>query len=265
MWLSAWLPQKLVWLPIHLFILMPWMLDGSVPCIVWLRHLLKEPLFESYFLFVAHWTNLTTSHRCSDTTRVKEDGTIVTLTCIFCPRYSLDEGFTWNSYQFSANSIVVYGLLTEPGSISGNFSLWGSLPGRHSWVVIQIDMTGIFGESIVNRWILDPLLGRHGGRFSNYRMFLPQLSQNQHTDESKRPPPLLTILCRHRLWFRNNCLVISYLSSPGDDNYRLYSAFGMFFPSCWAALTILSHFGHFQLMRSRARLGIEQSGNFTVL
>lgn len=62
--------------------------------------------------------------------------------------YSVNEGLSWQSMSFmNQDKMVVYGLLTEPGSRTGVFSLWGSLPGPHQWVISQLNLTKLF-----DRW-----------------------------------------------------------------------------------------------------------------
>ena len=62
-----------------------------------------------------------------------------------CCRYSHDEGETWENYEFSSTKIIIYGLLTEPGEKTTVFSLFGSLPSHHSWIVVQVNLTTVLG------------------------------------------------------------------------------------------------------------------------
>ncbi|KAJ7384304.1 Sortilin- receptor, partial [Desmophyllum pertusum] len=44
-------------------------------------------------------------------------------------------------YKFLNNSrLYVYGLLTEPGEQSAEFTIYGSYSGTHKWVVVQINL-----------------------------------------------------------------------------------------------------------------------------
>nr|AAC63362.1 head-activator binding protein precursor [Hydra viridissima] len=61
-------------------------------------------------------------------------------------RYSYDEGNTWYSYNFYKTPLRIYGLLTEPGEKTTVFTLFGSLPEAHSWIVIQVDMKLVLGN-----------------------------------------------------------------------------------------------------------------------
>ena len=67
------------------------------------------------------------------------------ITVIFLCSYSYNEGVTWREYIFTNTSLRIYGLLTEPGSVNGNFSIWGSKPEAHSWVIIHLNLETIFG------------------------------------------------------------------------------------------------------------------------
>ena len=61
--------------------------------------------------------------------------------------YSWDEGEQWSSHQFlSDDRIYVYGLLTEPGEQSAQFTIFGSHSGRHEWIVVQADLRKVLGK-----------------------------------------------------------------------------------------------------------------------
>ncbi|XP_078381129.1 uncharacterized protein LOC144663915 isoform X2 [Oculina patagonica] len=61
--------------------------------------------------------------------------------------YSWNEGETWLTYRFLSNSrMYVYGLLTEPDEQSASFTIYGSHPGRHKWVVVQINLRKALGN-----------------------------------------------------------------------------------------------------------------------
>ncbi|XP_065643825.1 sortilin-related receptor isoform X5 [Hydra vulgaris] len=61
-------------------------------------------------------------------------------------QYSYDEGNTWNVYTFYTTPLRIYGLLTEPGEKSTVFTLFGSLPESHAWIIIQVDMKLVLGN-----------------------------------------------------------------------------------------------------------------------
>ncbi|KAJ7384250.1 Sortilin- receptor [Desmophyllum pertusum] len=63
--------------------------------------------------------------------------------------YSWNEGETWLTYKFLNNSrLYVYGLLTEPGEQSAEFTIYGSYSGTHKWVVVQIKLEEGIGQSL---------------------------------------------------------------------------------------------------------------------
>ena len=62
--------------------------------------------------------------------------------------YSWNEGETWLTYKFlNASRMYVYGLLTEPGEQSAEFTIYGSYPGTHKWVVVQINLRKALGKN----------------------------------------------------------------------------------------------------------------------
>ena len=63
--------------------------------------------------------------------------------------YSTDEGATWNSHQFIDDPIRVYGLITEPGENTTVFTMFGSRPGSHQWVIVTVDLKAAFRKFIL--------------------------------------------------------------------------------------------------------------------
>lgn len=60
----------------------------------------------------------------------------------------MNEGETWHTYQFlNTSRMYVYGLLTEPGEQSAEFTIYGSYPGMHKWVVVQINLRKVLGKN----------------------------------------------------------------------------------------------------------------------
>ena len=47
--------------------------------------------------------------------------------------------------------MYVYGLLTEQGEKSAEFTIFGSYRGLHKWVVVQIDLKKVLGRLILNQ------------------------------------------------------------------------------------------------------------------
>lgn len=62
--------------------------------------------------------------------------------------YSLDEGETWNAHVFVEENIRVYGLMTEPGENTTVFTLFGSKPTQHKWLIVNIDLRNAFCKYI---------------------------------------------------------------------------------------------------------------------
>ncbi|XP_069038470.1 sortilin-related receptor [Lepisosteus oculatus] len=61
-------------------------------------------------------------------------------------KFSTNEGETWKEFAFSQSSVVVYGLLTEPGEKSTLFTVFGSYADRpHSWLILQINASDVLG------------------------------------------------------------------------------------------------------------------------
>lgn len=61
--------------------------------------------------------------------------------------YSWNEGETWMTYRFLNNTrMYVYGLLTEYGEQTANFTIFGSYRGHHKWVVVQMDLKKVLGK-----------------------------------------------------------------------------------------------------------------------
>ncbi|XP_022248454.1 sortilin-related receptor-like [Limulus polyphemus] len=60
--------------------------------------------------------------------------------------YSLDMGETWTRANFTEpeNSIRVYGLMTEPGEKTTVFTIFGSLPNHHQWLLVKVDLQNVF-------------------------------------------------------------------------------------------------------------------------
>lgn len=54
------------------------------------------------------------------------------------------------TYRFlNSTRMRVYGLLTEPGEQSAEFTIYGSYPGQHRWVVVQINLRKALGKSFM--------------------------------------------------------------------------------------------------------------------
>lgn len=58
--------------------------------------------------------------------------------------YSTDEGETWKQAAFHDQNIRLYGLMTEPGENTTVFTMFGSLPEEHQWIIIKLDLIKAF-------------------------------------------------------------------------------------------------------------------------
>ncbi|XP_059482311.1 sortilin-related receptor-like [Neocloeon triangulifer] len=58
--------------------------------------------------------------------------------------YSVDEGESWQSLEFHEEGLKIYGLMTEPGENTTTFTMFGSLPAKHQWVIVKIDLRSAF-------------------------------------------------------------------------------------------------------------------------
>ncbi|XP_060532386.1 sortilin-related receptor-like isoform X2 [Cylas formicarius] len=58
--------------------------------------------------------------------------------------YSIDEGENWNQTAFHNEEIRLYGLMTEPGENTTIFTMFGSLPKEHNWIIVKVDFARIF-------------------------------------------------------------------------------------------------------------------------
>ncbi|CAH2041323.1 unnamed protein product, partial [Iphiclides podalirius] len=61
--------------------------------------------------------------------------------------YSTNEGIEWNSYQFNADDLRIYGLMTEPGENTTVFTMFGSANDQHQWIIITIDLQNAFARN----------------------------------------------------------------------------------------------------------------------
>ncbi|CAB3366798.1 Hypothetical predicted protein [Cloeon dipterum] len=58
--------------------------------------------------------------------------------------YSIDEGANWQSIEFHDQELKIYNLLTEPGENTTTFTMFGSLPNKHQWIIVKIDLRNVF-------------------------------------------------------------------------------------------------------------------------
>ena len=58
--------------------------------------------------------------------------------------HSTDVGEKWNETPFHDDGIRLYGLMTEPGENTTVFTMFGSLPQQHQWIIIKVDLKNVF-------------------------------------------------------------------------------------------------------------------------
>lgn len=63
--------------------------------------------------------------------------------------YTIDEGETWNRTEFHHEDLKLYGLMTEPGENTTVFTMFGSLPDYHQWIIVKVDLKGVFNRTCV--------------------------------------------------------------------------------------------------------------------
>lgn len=64
--------------------------------------------------------------------------------------YSTDSGENWLEHPFHDENMILYGLMTEPGENTTTFTMFGSLPAQHRWIIVKLDMRHIFTYDCVN-------------------------------------------------------------------------------------------------------------------
>ncbi|KAJ8960391.1 hypothetical protein NQ314_006081 [Rhamnusium bicolor] len=58
--------------------------------------------------------------------------------------YSINEGEDWSETIFHNEDIRLYGLMTEPGENTTVFTMFGSLPEAHQWIIVKVDFEKSF-------------------------------------------------------------------------------------------------------------------------
>ncbi|XP_061377044.1 sortilin-related receptor-like isoform X3 [Danaus plexippus] len=61
--------------------------------------------------------------------------------------YSTNEGIDWQSHQFNADDLRIYGLMTEPGENTTTFTMFGSANEQHQWIIITMDLINTFARN----------------------------------------------------------------------------------------------------------------------
>lgn len=61
--------------------------------------------------------------------------------------YSTDEGENWSQTAFHNEDIRLYGLMNEPGENTTVFTMFGSLPEQHKWIIVKLDFMNVFSSN----------------------------------------------------------------------------------------------------------------------
>uniref|UniRef100_A0A8C5K2Z9 VPS10 domain-containing receptor SorCS2 n=1 Tax=Jaculus jaculus TaxID=51337 RepID=A0A8C5K2Z9_JACJA len=80
-------------------------------------------------------------------------------------RFSVDEGHTWSTHNFTSTSVFVDGLLSEPGDETLVMTVFGHISFRSDWELVKVDFRPSFpkqcGEDDYSSWDLTDLQGDH--------------------------------------------------------------------------------------------------------
>ncbi|XP_076992450.1 VPS10 domain-containing receptor SorCS2 [Tamandua tetradactyla] len=78
-------------------------------------------------------------------------------------KFSLDEGLTWSTHNFTSTSVFVDGLLSEPGDETLVMTVFGHISFRSDWELVKVDFRPSFsrqcGEDDYSSWDLANLQG----------------------------------------------------------------------------------------------------------
>uniref|UniRef100_W4VRP1 Sortilin-related receptor n=1 Tax=Corethrella appendiculata TaxID=1370023 RepID=W4VRP1_9DIPT len=96
--------------------------------------------------------------------------------------YSTDEGEKWLSHPFNSNDLKVYGLMTEPNTNTTIFTLFGSEPAEHKWLIIKIDLKNAFSSNCTEDDYKFWAPGSHSGD-----SFMPCILGVQETYQRRKP------------------------------------------------------------------------------
>ncbi|XP_053422712.1 VPS10 domain-containing receptor SorCS2 isoform X5 [Nycticebus coucang] len=80
-------------------------------------------------------------------------------------KFSLDEGLTWSTHNFTSTSVFVDGLLGEPGDETLVMTVFGHISFRSDWELVKVDFRPAFSrqcsEEDYSSWDLTNLQGDH--------------------------------------------------------------------------------------------------------
>ncbi|XP_014644401.1 PREDICTED: VPS10 domain-containing receptor SorCS2, partial [Ceratotherium simum simum] len=78
-------------------------------------------------------------------------------------KFSVDEGLTWSTHNFTSTSVFVDGLLSEPGDETLVMTIFGHISFRSDWELVKVDFRPSFsrpcGEDDYSSWDLTNLQG----------------------------------------------------------------------------------------------------------
>nr|XP_037851415.1 VPS10 domain-containing receptor SorCS2 [Chlorocebus sabaeus] len=78
-------------------------------------------------------------------------------------KFSVDEGLTWSTHNFTSTSVFVDGLLSEPGDETLVMTVFGHISFRSDWELVKVDFQPSFsrqcGEEDYSSWDLSNLQG----------------------------------------------------------------------------------------------------------
>ncbi|XP_006893732.1 PREDICTED: VPS10 domain-containing receptor SorCS2 [Elephantulus edwardii] len=80
-------------------------------------------------------------------------------------KFSVDEGLTWSTHNFTSTSVFVDGLLSEPGDETLVMTVFGHISFRSDWELVKVDFRPSFprpcGDDDYGSWELTDLQGDH--------------------------------------------------------------------------------------------------------
>ncbi|XP_064142276.1 VPS10 domain-containing receptor SorCS2 [Loxodonta africana] len=80
-------------------------------------------------------------------------------------KFSVDEGLTWSTHNFTSTSVFVDGLLSEPGDETLVMTVFGHISFRSDWELVKVDFRPLFprpcSEDDYSSWELIDLQGDH--------------------------------------------------------------------------------------------------------
>ncbi|XP_044750079.1 sortilin-related receptor-like [Coccinella septempunctata] len=97
--------------------------------------------------------------------------------------YSTDEGETWKQAPFHKENLRLYGLMTEPGENTTVFTMFGSLPEYHKWIIIKLDLLKAFQYNCTK----DDYKSWSPSQSESGRNYVPCIMGQQRTYQRRMP------------------------------------------------------------------------------